>query len=112
MSVTPAALPCARITGYGLFGNVATIFAVPVLELTFPFPGLSPGMDVEEVTGEAEELLSGICFWVQRQLSFDVEPSIEPTTLDNGIWPDGLNGSQHTLLAVTDNVGWCRNERQ
>lgn len=37
---------------------------------------------------------------------------MKPTTLDNGIWPDDLNGLEHTLLTVTDNIGWSGNEQQ
>ena len=110
MGVAPAALPCARVTGYGFLCNVVTMFAVPVFEASFPASGLSLGVDVEEVTGQCQELLAGYCFWVQGKLGLDVKPSMKPTALDNSIRPDSLDCLEHTFLAVTDNVGWCRNE--
>jgi hypothetical protein len=66
------------------------MFSVPLLELTFPASGLPFGVDVEKVTSEAEELLSGNCFGVQSQLSLNVEPSMEPAALDHGIWPQSF----------------------
>lgn len=92
MGVAPAALSCSRVTGYGLFGNVVTVLTIPAFELPFPAPGLSLGMDVEEITSETEELLAGICFGTQGELGLDVEPGVETAALDNSTWPDGLNG--------------------
>ncbi len=46
VGVAPATLSCTMITGDGLLGNVATVLAVPVFELTFPASGLALGMDV------------------------------------------------------------------
>jgi hypothetical protein len=69
-------------------------------------------MDVEEMTAEIEQLLASNCFGVQGELCLDVEPGVEATTLDNGRWPDCLDRFQHTLLSITDNVGWCWYERQ
>lgn len=62
MSVAPAALSGCWVAGYRLLSNVVTMFSVPLLETPFPTSGLSLGVDVEEVTSEAEELLSGNCF--------------------------------------------------
>ena len=110
VGIAPATLPCAQVTGDGFLGNVVTMFAVPVFEPPFPASGLPLGIDMEKLTGQCQELLASGCFRVQSQLRLDVQPGMEPAALDNGIWPDGLNGLEHTLLAITDHVDWCRNE--
>lgn len=110
MGVAPASLPSPRITGHGLLGNVATMFAVPLLELPSPAFGLPLGVDVEQGPAQCQELLAGHGFWVQGQFGFDVQPGMEATALDNGTWPDSLNGLEHTLLAITDNVVRCRDK--
>lgn len=111
MGVAPAALPCARVAGDRLLGNVGTVCSVPCFELTFPTSGLSLGVDMQQCPGQAEQLLASNRFWVQGELGFDIEPSMKPTALDDRCWPNSLDGPEHTLLAVTDYVGWCGDER-
>jgi hypothetical protein len=67
-------------------------------------------MDVKYCPTQCQELLAGNRFGMQGQLGLDVEPGVEAATLDSGKRPNGLDGFQHTLLAVTDNVRWCRNQ--
>lgn len=112
MGVAPAALPRSRVTGHGALGNVAAVLAVPPLETPFPASGLSPGVDAQQCSGQAEQLLASNGFRVQCQLGLYIEPGMEAAALDNGIWPDGLDCPQHTLLAVTDDVVGCRDKRQ
>ena len=112
MGVAPASLSGSRVTRDRTFGNIATMFAVPFLELTFPASGLPPGVDMQQLPAQCQELLASHCFWMQCQFRLDVKPGMEPTALDNSMWPDGLDCSEHTLLAITDNVDWRRNERQ
>ena len=90
VGVAPVALSGCWIGGHRAFRNIVTMFAVPFLELPFPNSGLSPGVDVEEVTGEAEKLYAGSCFRVQGKLGLDVEPSMKPAALDNCLWPQSF----------------------
>lgn len=64
MSIAPASFSGTWVTGHSLFSNVVTMLVMPLFEASFPSPGLSLGVDLEEIKGQRQELLPGDCFRV------------------------------------------------